>query len=70
MRTNIVIDDDLLKAAQEATGLKTKKGVVEECLKRVVTLAEQVAAGKALWGAADWDGDLRELRKDRDIAQW
>ncbi len=32
MRTNIDIDDDLLKEAQAVTGLKTKKAVVDEAL--------------------------------------
>ena len=70
MRTNIVIDDELIKAAQEATGLKTKKAVVEEGLKRLVRYKQQVSAIEALKGAADWQGDLRSLREDRDISQW
>lgn len=32
MRTNIVLDDNLMKAAMEASGLKTKKEVVEKAL--------------------------------------
>lgn len=70
MRTNIDIDDDLMKAAQEATGLKTKKAVVEEGLRRMVKYRQQVAALKALEGAADWEGDLKAMRKDRASGQW
>lgn len=70
MRTNIVIDDELIKAAQDATGLKTKKAVVEEGLRRLVKCRQQVAAVNALKGAADWQGNLRDLREDRDIAKW
>ncbi len=70
MRTNIVIDDELLKAAQEATGLKTKKAIVEEGLKALVRNGRQVAAVMALKGSADWEGDLRSLREDRDSAKW
>ncbi|MDO8684499.1 MAG: type II toxin-antitoxin system VapB family antitoxin [Armatimonadota bacterium] len=70
MRTNIVIDDELIKAAQEATGLKTKRAVVEEGLKRIVMCKQQLMAFKALKGAADWQGGLRSLREDRNIAQW
>jgi Arc/MetJ family transcription regulator len=70
MRTNIVIDDELIRAAQEATGLKTKKAVVEEGLKRLVRYKRQVNAIRALKGAADWEGDLRSLRKNRDMAKW
>ena len=70
MRTNIVIDDELIKAAQEATGLKTKKAVVEEGLRRLVRCKQQVNAIGVLKGAADWQGDLRSLRENRDIAEW
>ena len=70
MRTNISINDDLMLAARKATGLKTKKAVVEEALRRVVKCREQVDALEALKGSADWKGDLRELRADRDLTQW
>lgn len=36
MRTNIVLDDDLLSAAIRVTGLKTKKDVVHEALRLLV----------------------------------
>jgi Arc/MetJ family transcription regulator len=70
MRTNIVIDDELIKAAQAATGLKTKRAVVEEGLRRLVKCQQQVSAINALKGAAAWQGDLRALRENRDVAQW
>lgn len=41
MRTNIDIDDALMTAAQEATGLSTKRAVVEEGLRMLVRLREQ-----------------------------
>jgi hypothetical protein len=41
MRTNIDIDDGLMAAAQEATGLPTKRAVVEEGLRTLVRLREQ-----------------------------
>jgi Arc/MetJ family transcription regulator len=66
MRTNIIIDDELMKEAQEATGLKTKKAVVEEALKRLVRSKRQVAALDALWGSADWQGDLNAMRERQD----
>ncbi|MCE5323398.1 type II toxin-antitoxin system VapB family antitoxin [bacterium] len=70
MRTNIVIDDALIKAAQEATGLKTKKAVVEEGLRRLVKCKQQLDAINALKGSADWEGDLRALRENRVVAKW
>lgn len=42
MRANIRIDDDLMREARKATGLKTKKAVVEEALRRVVKCREQL----------------------------
>lgn len=41
MRTNIVIDPRLMKAAQSATGLPTKKKVVEEGLKLLASTKAQ-----------------------------
>lgn len=70
MRTNIVIDEELMRAAQEATGLKTKKAVVEEGLRRLAKCGQQVKAINALKGASGWEGDLRSLRKNRDVGRW
>ena len=36
MRTNIVLDDKLVKSAMKATGAKTKREVVEIALHRLV----------------------------------
>jgi len=64
MRTNIVIDDALMKAALDATGLKTKRDAVELGLRTVVRLHRQ-AEIKRFRGKLDWQGDLAALRKDR-----
>lgn len=61
MRTNIDIDDQLLKRAMKATGLKTKKAVVEEALEHLLREQEGRAALQRLWGIG-WDGDLDEIR--------
>lgn len=63
MRTNIVIDDWLLSDAQRATGIKTKRGVVEEGLRILVHLYRQ-ARTKAWRGKLRWDGDLEAMRAD------
>ena len=63
MRTNIVIDDQLLADAQRITGLKTKKAVVEEALKLMVRMREQ-AEIKAWRGKLPWTGDLDAMRSD------
>ena len=63
MRTNIVIDDDLLAAAHEATGLKTKKAVVERGLQLLVKTGRETEALSPLWEAIDTGGEIRLVRK-------
>lgn len=61
MRTNIVIDDKLMADAMRATGLKTKRAVVELGLRRLVMLNAQ-ARIRELRGTVHWEGDLRKMR--------
>jgi Arc/MetJ family transcription regulator len=63
VRTNIDIDDDLMKAAQDATGLETKKDTVERGLQTLVRLKQQERIGD-LWGKLRWEGDLDQMRTD------
>ena len=64
MRTNIVIDDELLERAMALSGLKTKRAVVEEALRRLIMLEEQGSI-RALRGKLHWEGDLNQMREDR-----
>jgi len=64
MRTNIVIDDKLMKDAIRATGAKTKREVVERGLKTLVDLRKQEHA-RLLRGKIKWEGDLDEMRTDK-----
>jgi Arc/MetJ family transcription regulator len=64
MRTNIEIDDELIRAAMGATGLKTKRAVVEEGLRLLIKLKRQEEV-KALFGQVRWEGDLDESRLGR-----
>lgn len=63
MRTNIVIDDKLMRDALRATGLKTKRAAVEQALKTLVRLKRQEGI-RALRGKLEWKGDLDAMRKD------
>lgn len=63
MRTNIDIDDDLMREALEASDGKTKREVVEEGLRVLVRLARQGDIRK-LRGTINWVGDLDEMRRD------
>jgi Arc/MetJ family transcription regulator len=64
MRTNIVIDDALMKAALEATGLKTKHDAVELGLRTLIRLHRQSEI-KRFRGKLEWHGDLSASRTDR-----
>ncbi|MCY4350352.1 MAG: type II toxin-antitoxin system VapB family antitoxin [Thiotrichales bacterium] len=63
MRTNIVIDDDLLEGAMRATGAKTKREAVELGLAALVRLKKQEEI-RGLRGKLRWTGDLDEMRRD------
>ena len=64
VRTNIEIDDKLMKKALRATGTKTKKAAVETALRIAVTLHQQEKV-RELRGIAHWEGDLEQLRMGR-----
>ncbi|HTW80010.1 MAG TPA: type II toxin-antitoxin system VapB family antitoxin [Terracidiphilus sp.] len=66
MRTNIDIDDKLMKQAMKATGATTKKGAVEAALLRVVQLKKQEGI-KKLRGKVKWEGDLDAMRESRRL---
>lgn len=63
MRTNIVIDDDLIKEAMLLAKIKTKRAVVETGLKLLVQMKKQEQI-KKLRGKLKWEGDLEEMRLD------
>ena len=63
MRTNIVIDDELMAQALKATGLETKKDVVEQGLKLLVQRKRQQSI-RALRGNISWEGNLNEMRNN------
>ena len=63
MRTNIVLDENLIAEAQALTGITTKRGVVEEGLKTVIRLKKQLGI-KAWRGKLAWDDDLDAMRTD------
>jgi Arc/MetJ family transcription regulator len=64
MRTNIVIDDQLMREALKATGLRTKKEAVELGLRTLLRLQQQ-ANIRRLRGTMTWEGDLEKMRTDK-----
>ncbi|PWN06386.1 type II toxin-antitoxin system VapB family antitoxin [Rhodohalobacter mucosus] len=61
MRTNIVIDDELMEEALRVSRLKTKKEAVEAGLKLLVQRKKQENI-RNLRGALHWTGDLEQMR--------
>jgi len=64
MRTNIEIDDKLLKDALRYTGAKTKREAVELGLLKLVQLGKQIQVRK-MRGKLQWEGDLEAMRTDK-----
>jgi Arc/MetJ family transcription regulator len=61
LRTNIEIDDALMAEAMAATGLKTKRKVVEAGL-RLLARHKRQADARQLFGQIRWQGDLDRER--------
>ena len=64
MRTNIVIDDKLMKDTLRATGVKTKREAVELGLRTLLRLRQQEEI-RRFRGKLNWEGDLDAMRTDR-----
>ena len=63
-RTNIVLDDNLVQACQEATGIKTRKALVDHALKELLRHENQIKILE-LKGKIKWEGDIEAWRKSR-----
>lgn len=57
MRTNIIIDNSLMRQAMKATGLSTKKAVVEKGLRLLIKVKGQESI-RRLRGRVAWEGDF------------
>lgn len=64
MRTNVVIDDELMSEAQRLSGIQTKRQVVEEALRLLIQMYEQSQV-RELRGQLTWNGNLAEMREGR-----
>lgn len=63
MRTNIVIDDELMARVMKVTGIRTKREAVDMGLKALLRLKEQERI-RGLRGKLVWEGDLDDMRTD------
>jgi Arc/MetJ family transcription regulator len=64
MRTNIEIDDTLMRQAMRSSGARTKRAAVEEGLRLLIQTHGQGSLRK-LRGKVSWEGDLQKSRLER-----
>jgi len=63
-RTNVVLDDELIEKCQKATGIKTRRALIDHALLELLRRERQKRI-LGLKGAVEWDGDLKAWRKGR-----
>ena len=63
MRTNVVVDDQLMRRAVKSGTYRTKKSAIEAGLRLLVQMHSQKKL-KLLRGAVKWEGDLEKMRRD------
>ncbi len=63
-RTNIEIDDQLIRKARKLTNLKTKREIVDRALELLVR-AESRKGILRYYASGIWKGDLKALRRNR-----
>jgi Arc/MetJ family transcription regulator len=64
VRTNIVINNRLVEAGLKATGLKTRRELVDFALRELLRHKQQQKLLE-LKGKVQWEGDLEEMRAGR-----
>lgn len=64
MRTNVVLEDELMSTALKASGLKTKKAAIEEGLRLLIQVKSQTKI-RDFRGKLKWTGNLDEMRLDK-----
>ena len=63
-RTNIVIDESLIRKARKLTRLRTKRQIVDRALDLLVRSESRKGILK-YYGSGVWQGDLKSLRRNR-----
>lgn len=63
MRTNVVLDDELMTRALQSSGCRTKRSAIESGLRLLVQVNSQKKL-RSLKGKIAWEGDLADMRRD------
>lgn len=64
-RTNIELDDELVREAMELTGARSKREVVDIALRRLVEKGSLYRSIRDLRGQLEWGGDVGAWRSSR-----
>ena len=65
-RTNVVLDDNLVESCIKATGIKTRKALIDHALRELLRHEKQTKI-LDLKGNVNWEGNLDEWRQDRSL---
>jgi len=65
-RTNIVLDEDLVEAGMEITGLKSRRALIDYALRELLRMESQRKILE-LKGKVRWEGDLSTMRQEREF---
>lgn len=63
-RTNVVLDDELVERCRKATGIKTRRALIDYALRELLRRERQKRI-LDLRGAVRWEGDLGRWREGR-----
>jgi len=64
-RTNIVLDERLVRQAMQLSGTRTKRQAVDLALRELVARRSVYRALRRLKGKLPWEGDVRTWRRAR-----
>ena len=64
IRTNVVLDEKLVAKCQKATGIKTRRALIDHALRELLRLEAQKGILE-LQGTVKWEGDLAKWRRGR-----
>lgn len=62
-RTNLVLNEELLKTATRVLGAKTYSAAVNQALEETIKMAK-IREIRGFFGKSVWEGDLSEMRSD------
>lgn len=64
-RTNVLLDDKIVKDCLKATGIKTRRALIDHALRELLRQESQTKILE-LKGKVHWEGNLNEWRQGRD----